>query len=52
MNYILLVFDAKGKEIFRKIYKGVSGTFMHEIYKDYEHLGGAGGRAEFLPYSG
>jgi len=52
MNYILLVFDAKGKEVFRKIYQGVSGTFMHEIYRDYEHLGGPGGRAEFLPYSG
>jgi hypothetical protein len=50
MNYILLVFDAKGKEVFRKIYTSVSGNFMMEIYKDYEHLGGKGGRAEFFPY--
>lgn len=47
MKYILVVFNAKGQEVFRKVYKGVSGTFMHDIYKDYEHLGGEGGWADF-----
>ena len=47
MNYVLVVFNAKGQEVFRKVYKGVSGTFMHDIYKDYEHLGGKGGYADF-----
>lgn len=49
MNYYLVVWNAKGKEVFRKLYVGVSGTFMHEIYRDYEHLGGKGGRADFFP---
>jgi hypothetical protein len=49
MNYLLVVFNAKGKEVFRKEYTGVSGSFMHEIYKDYAHLGGKGGRADFFP---
>ena len=49
MTYILVVFNAKGKEVFRKVYEGVSGCFMHEIYKDYAHLGGPGGYADFFP---
>jgi hypothetical protein len=49
MKYILVVYNAKGKEVFRKVfYEGVSGTFMHEIYKDYAHLGGPGGYADFF----
>ena len=47
MKYVLVVFNAKGQEVFRKVYKGVSGTFMHDIYKDYEHLGGKGGSVDF-----
>jgi hypothetical protein len=49
MTYILVVYDKMGQEVFRKIYRGVSGTFMHEIYQDYAHLGGPGGRADFFP---
>lgn len=48
MNYVLIVFNKKGEEVFRKYYTGVSGTFMHEIYKDYAHLGGPGGYADFF----
>jgi hypothetical protein len=49
MKYILVVYNAKGVEVFRKVYEGVSGTFMHEIYNDYAHLGGPGGYADFFP---
>ena len=49
MTYILVVFNKQGVEVFRKEYQGVSGTFMHEIYHDYAHLGGPGGRADFYP---
>ena len=49
MKYILVVYNAKGVEVFRKVYEGVSGTFMHEIYNDYTHLGGPGGYADFFP---
>jgi len=48
MTYILVVYDKTGREVFRKTYRGVSGTFMHEIYQDYAHLGGPGGRADFF----
>jgi len=48
MTYTLVVYNAKGEEVFRKIYKGVSGNFMMEIYKDYAHLGGPGGYADFF----
>lgn len=49
MNYFLVVFNSKGKEVHRQLFTGVSGSFMHEIYRDYEHLGGKGGRADFFP---
>jgi hypothetical protein len=49
MTYILVVYNKKGTEVFRKTYKGVSGTFMHEIYNDYAHLGGKNGYADFFP---
>ena len=49
MNYFLVVFNSKGKEVHRRLFTGVSGSFMHEIYRDYEHLGGKGGRADFFP---
>ena len=49
MTYILIVFNKQGVEVFRKEYQGVSGTFMHEIYQDYAHLGGPGGWADFYP---
>jgi hypothetical protein len=48
MNYVLVVFNKKGEEVFRKNYTGVSGTFMHEIYKDYAYLGGPGGWSDFF----
>lgn len=48
MNYVLVVFNKKGEVVFRKNYTGVLGTFMHEIYKDYAHLGGKGGWADFF----
>jgi hypothetical protein len=48
MTYVLVVFNVKGKEVFREEFEGVSGTFMHEIYKDYAHLGGKGGYADFF----
>jgi hypothetical protein len=47
MTYLLVVYNAKGVQVFQKLYKGVSGTFMHDIYQDYEHLGGPGGFADF-----
>lgn len=49
MKYILVVYNKQGQEVFRKPYDGVSGAFMHEIYKDYAYLGGPGGKAEFFP---
>lgn len=49
MKYTLVVFNVKREEVFRKEYEGVSATFMHEIYKDYAHLGGPGGFADFFP---
>lgn len=49
MNYTLVVYSKDGQEMFRKLYQGVSGTFMHEIYKDYAYLGGVGGYADFFP---
>jgi hypothetical protein len=49
MNYILVVYNFKKVEVFRKVYKNVSGTFMHEIYKDYAYKGGKGGYADFFP---
>jgi hypothetical protein len=49
MSYILVVFNKQGVEVFRKVYKDVSATFMHDIYQDYAHLGGPGGRADFYP---
>ena len=48
MTYILVVFNAKGQEVFRKVYEGVSGNFMMDIYQDYAHLGGKGGYADFF----
>ena len=47
MTYLLVVYDAKGVAVFEKLYRGVSGSFMHEIYEDYAHLGGPGGSANF-----
>ena len=47
MTYILVVYNKKGQEVYRKEYKGVTGHFMMEIYNDYAHLGGKGGYAEF-----
>jgi len=49
MNYAVVVYNANGQEVFRKVYTGVSGSYMHEIYKDYAHLGGKGGYADFEP---
>ncbi len=49
MNYVLVVYNSAGQEVFRKLYEGVSGTFMHEIYQDYKHLGGEGGSVDFFP---
>lgn len=49
MRYFLVVYNSKGKEVYRKLYTGVSGSFMHEIYKDWAHLGGKGGYADFFP---
>ena len=49
MNYVIVVFNAKGKEVFRKEVHGVSASFMHDIYKDYAHHGGKGGYADFFP---
>lgn len=49
MKYAVVVYNAKGKEVFRKVYTGVSGSYMHEIYKDYAHHGGKGGYADFFP---
>ena len=49
MSYYLVVYNVQGEEVFRKLYTGVSGTFMHEIYRDYKHLGGEGGYADFEP---
>ena len=49
MDYAVVVYNAKGVLVFRKVIEGVSATFMHEIYKDYQHLGGVGGRADFEP---
>ena len=49
MTYLLVVYNAKGVAVFEKLYRGVSGTFMHEIYEDYVHLGGEGGTADFYP---
>lgn len=49
MNYAVIVYNAEGKEVFREVFKGVSGHFMMEIYKDYAHLGGEGGWADFEP---
>jgi hypothetical protein len=48
MDYVLVVYNAQNQEVFRKEYTSVSGTFMHEIYQDYAHLGGPGGRADFF----
>lgn len=48
MTYILIVFNKKGQEVFRKEYKGVTGNFMMDIYQDYAHLGGKGGYADFF----
>jgi hypothetical protein len=49
MDYAVVVYNAKGELVFRKVIEGVSATFMHEIYRDYEHLGGRGGYADFEP---
>jgi len=49
MKYAVVVYNAKGKEVFRKIYEGVSGSYIHEVYKDYAHHGGPGGYADFFP---
>jgi hypothetical protein len=49
MTYMLVVYNNTGAEVFRKEYKGVSGRYMHDIYKDYAHLGGKGGHADFFP---
>ena len=49
MKYLLVVYNSKGFEVYRKVYKNVSGTFMHEIYKDYAYKGGKGGYADFFP---
>jgi len=48
MTYILIVYNKKGKEVFRKEYKGVSGHFMMDIYQDYAHLGGRRSNAEIF----
>ena len=48
MTYILIVYNKKGKEVFPKEYKGVTGHFMMYIYQDYAHLGGKGGYADFF----
>ena len=50
MTYILLVYTKTGEEVFRKVYKNTSGHAMQEIYKDYAHLGGKGGFADYFPY--
>jgi hypothetical protein len=49
MTYVIVVFNAKGKEVFRKEFTNTSGTEMHEFYKDYAYLGGKGGYADFFP---
>lgn len=49
MNYYLIVFNSQGLEVYRKLYEGVSGSYMHEIYRDWAHLGGEGGYADFEP---
>lgn len=49
MTYILVVFNSANQEVFRKVYEGASGSFMHEIYNDYAYLGGIGGYADFFP---
>ena len=49
MSYLLVVYNKKGKEVFSKLFKGVSGTFMHEIAGDYQHKGGPGGSVDFYP---
>jgi len=48
MNYVLVVYNKKNEEVFPKYYTGDSGTFMHEIYKDYAHIGAKGGYADFF----
>lgn len=48
MTYILVVFNKKGEEVFRKEYKGVTGHFMMDIYQDYAYLGGKDGYADFF----
>jgi len=49
MTYIVVVFNKKGLEVWRKEFKNYSATEMHEIYKDYAHHGGPGGYADFFP---
>jgi hypothetical protein len=49
MDYAVVVFNVKGELVFRHVFEGVSATFMHEIYRDYAHLGGKGGYADFEP---
>ena len=48
MKYILVVYNKKGTEVFRKVYRNTSGNAMMEIYKDYAYLGGKGGKADFF----
>jgi len=49
MDYAVVVYNAKGIEVYRQVVEGVSGSFMMDIYKDYAHLGGTGGWADFEP---
>ena len=48
MDYVLVVYNKKGEEVYRKEYPSVSGNFMMEIYQDYAYKGGKGGYADFF----
>ena len=47
MAYLLVVYNKAGEAVFEKLYRGVSGTFMHEICDDYLHLGGEDATVDF-----
>lgn len=47
MTYLLVVYNKAGESVFEKLYKGVSGTFMHDICNDYLHHGGEGATVDF-----
>lgn len=51
MDYVIVVYNKKGKEVHREVCRGYSGNAMMEIYKDYAYLGGEGGYADFFVYN-